>query len=244
MRRYRVRVAAEQLEAALAAVLEAFPGGVEQEDEGESVVLTGYAEEAPALAGVEEAGAPEPGWETRWRDFHRPAREGVIDVRAPWHPAVPDAVVIDPGAAFGTGAHGSTRAALALLQALPPSPALDLGCGSGVLAIAACRLGFGPVLAVDVEPAAVAATRENARRNGVFVEARLANVLVDPLPEAPLWIANLELGLLERLLGRPDVPETLLASGLLAAQTLGGERRCVRDGWAAELVHPRAGGGR
>ena len=55
------------------------------------------------------------------------------------------AVVIDPGRAFGTGAHGSTRAALALLQELEPGPALDLGCGSGVLSIAAARLGFDPI---------------------------------------------------------------------------------------------------
>ncbi|HYX86428.1 MAG TPA: hypothetical protein VE777_15765, partial [Gaiellales bacterium] len=96
----------------------------------------------------------------------------------------------------------------------------------------------GPMRAYDIDPLAVEATAENAARNGVDVAVGRADVLADPLPAAALWIANLELGLLERLLARSDLPERLLASGLVAGQTLGGTRRVEVDGWAAELVAP------
>ena len=83
--------------------------------------------------------------------------------------------MVDPGQAFGTGAHPTTRLSLELLLALEPRGSLaDLGCGSGVLAIAAARLGFAPVTALDSEPAAVEATLENARANGVELDARRA----------------------------------------------------------------------
>src|SRR5204863_66580 len=83
-------------------------------------------------------------------------------VRAPWHAAaqgVPE-VMIDPGQAFGTGAHPTTRLCLELLLGVEPSgPLVDVGCGSGVLAIAAAKLGWAPVVGLDHEPEAVAATR-------------------------------------------------------------------------------------
>ena len=94
--------------------------------------------------------------------------------------------MIEPGAAFGTGAHGSTQAAAALLLECEPGGALlDIGCGSGVLAILAARLGWAPVRAVDIDALAVAATRENAARNGVALEAWQADALADPLPTVP-----------------------------------------------------------
>ena len=163
-------------------------------------------------------------------------RAGRLWIGPPWCEPEQPAVVIDPGRAFGTGAHGSTRAALELLQTLEPAAALDLGCGSGVLSIAALKLGFGPVHAFDIDPLAVSATAENAARNGVEVPAERRDVLVDPLPETPLWLANLELHLLEPLLERPDRPPLVLASGLLENQRLGDGQRRVVDGWAAELV--------
>jgi ribosomal protein L11 methyltransferase len=240
-------------------MLDLFPAGLEDEREGDHVVLAGYADGPPA-AGL-EADDIEPGWEDRWRAFHRPVTVGRLWIGPPWADcegdsplnSSPDAVtevqrrpagegplhiVIDPGRAFGTGGHGSTRAALELLQRLEPQPALDLGCGSGVLAIAAVKLGFDVVAAFDLDPLAVGAAAENAARNGVALEVAQANVLVDPLPEVPLWLANLELGLLRRLLRRADRPERILASGLLAAETVGGGDRVVVDGWAAELVSP------
>ena len=236
MNRYSLRVPAADAEIALARMLELFPEGVEEERDGGDVVLAGYAEEPPA-PGLEPQ-AVEPGWEDAWRAFHRPVRVGPLWIGPPWFPPEEVAVVIDPGRAFGTGAHGSTRAALELLAGLDPSPALDLGCGSGVLSVAALRLGFGPVAAFDVDPLAVGATAENAARNGVQVAVALADVLTDPLPSAPLWLANLELGILERLLERADLPARILASGLTADQTLGGSPRAEVDGWAAELLRP------
>jgi ribosomal protein L11 methyltransferase len=247
VRRYRLRVPAAEAEAALARMLDLFPGGIEEERDGDDVVLAGYADHEPA-AGL-ESDAVEPGWQDRWRAYHRPVTVGRVWVGPPWTGDCrrsggdsprddPIAVVIDPGRAFGTGGHGSTRAALELLQRLDPCPALDLGCGSGVLAIAAAKLGFGPLRCFDLDPLAVGASAENAERNGVALEVAQADVLLDPLPEAPLWIANLELGLLRRLLERPDLPARLLVSGLLDEETVGGGERVVADGWAAELVQP------
>jgi ribosomal protein L11 methyltransferase len=234
--RYSLRVAPEDVDRVLLRMLEWFPQGVQEEQDGDAVVLSGYASEPPA-AGLAEAPV-EAGWADRWREFHRPVRVGRLWIGAPWYPPQAEAVVIDPGHAFGTGAHGSTRAALELLQQLTPQPALDLGCGSGVLSIAALRLGFGPLFACDVDPLAVTACAQNTRRNGVSLEVERADALVDPLPVAPLWIANLQRDLLERLLQRPDLPPLLLASGLLERETVGGAERAVVDGWAAELVRP------
>ena len=90
--------------------------------------------------------------------------------------------------------------------------------------------------AFDHDPLAVSATAENAARNGVAVDVAHRDVLTEPLPAAPLWLANLELHLLEPLLARPDRPPMVLVSGLLTDQTVGGGVRAEVDGWAAELV--------
>ena len=234
MRRWSLRVSADDADRALVQMLDWFPAGVEESQAGQEVVLSGYAERSPA-PGL-EAAEVESGWADRWREFHRPVRVGGLWVGPPWCEPEPPAVVIDPGYAFGTGAHPSTRAALELVQRLEPGPVLDLGCGSGVLAIAAVRLGFGPVEGFDVDPLAVEAAARNAERNGAGVRFAVADVLRDPLPAAPLWLANLQLDLLQRLLTRADVPPAVVASGLLASQTLGGGERVEVEGWAAELV--------
>jgi len=128
VRRWALRVPAAQSDAALLRMLDLFPGGVEQEEDGDHVVFAGYADEPPA---PDLTGTPvEEGWEDRWREYHRPVRSGRLWIGPPWCEPEPPAVVIDPGRAFGTGAHGSTRAALELLQRLEPAPALDLGSGS------------------------------------------------------------------------------------------------------------------
>ena len=108
------------------------------------------------------------GWGEDWRSFHKPVDvPGALRVRPPWEPPLDGAldVVIEPGQAFGTGSHATTRLTLELLATLEPEGALaDWGCGSGVLAIAAAKLGWAPVLACDVEPESVAATRRGRAR--------------------------------------------------------------------------------
>jgi ribosomal protein L11 methyltransferase len=208
-------------------------------------------------------------WHERWRQFHRPVviqaprpRSGEVPpvpslrVRPPWEAA--DAldgdvreIVIDPGQAFGTGAHASTRLCLQLLLALAAAQRrrgalLDVGTGSGVLAIAAAVLGFAPVLALDHEPESVSAARENAAANGAAIEVRRLDLRAQELPGASVVLANLLRPLLLELAGRlPDAPTHLIAGGLLAheADELAGafagrlglrERERVHSGeWAA-----------
>lgn len=183
------------------------------------------------------------GWADAWRRFHRPLRMGPLWIGPPWeHPPTGAlAVVIDPGRAFGTGAHATTRLCLELLLTLEPASVVDLGCGSGVLAISAAKLGFWPVVAIDCDEAAVAAARANATANRVPIDACAGDVLEDALPEASVALANLERSLVERLAERRS-PRTLVVSGFLASDRLelqpGWHRqdRRVLDGWAAELL--------
>jgi ribosomal protein L11 methyltransferase len=145
-------------------------------------------------------------------------------------------VVIDPSRAFGTGAHATTRLCLELLQHAPRRSLVDVGCGSGVLAIAAARLGFAPVIALDVDPDAVAATEENARLNGVELDVRLADALAGPLPETDVAVANIT-G--EALPWLPLRSELAITSGYLAGEdvSLPAYRRQDRrelEGWAAD----------
>jgi ribosomal protein L11 methyltransferase len=130
---------------------------------------------------------------------------------------------------------------LDLLQRIEPASLVDLGCGSGVLAIAAAKLGFSPVVALDCDQAAVKATRANASVNGVQLEARVADVLTDAIADASVGLANLERSLVERLAATGRAPATLVASGFLGSDRLelpGWRRddRRVRAGWAAELL--------
>lgn len=182
------------------------------------------------------------GWADAWRRFHRPLRIGRLWIGPPWEPPPPGglAVVIDPGRAFGTGAHATTRLCLELLLTLGPASVVDLGCGSGVLAIAAAKLGFEPVVALDDDPAAVEAARANARANDVELDVRLADCLREPLPESKLALANIGAAAVASLSRR--VPAPLLAvSGYLASDRLEtpGRRSLARlelDGWAADLL--------
>jgi ribosomal protein L11 methyltransferase len=148
--------------------------------------------------------------------------------------------VIDPGRAFGTGAHPTTRLTLALLQEQQPGSLLDVGCGSGVLSIAAARLGFAPLLAVDVDPDAVEVTGENARANGVDVDARVCDALTAELPETGLVVANVALDVVEALLARVSAGH-VITSGYLERDEprVAGWRTLERrtdDGWAADLL--------
>jgi len=181
------------------------------------------------------------GWEDRWREFHRPVRVGPLWIGPPWEDAPGDAlaVVIDPGRAFGTGAHPTTRLCLELLLDLPRASLLDVGCGSGVLSIAAALLGFGPIVGVDIEAPSVEATLANATINGVEVEARVLDALADPLPEADLVVANIAVAAVTALGSRIAAPR-LVTSGYLVAdrpEPAGYVHRDRREleGWAADL---------
>ena len=148
-------------------------------------------------------------------------------------------MVIDPGRAFGTGAHATTRLCLELLLELPKGSLLDVGCGSGVLAIAAAKLGFEPVAAVDVDPLAVEATLSNAATNGVEVETRLLDATREPVPAATTVVTNIALGAVEDV-ARAVTCERLVTSGYLASDRpeLPGNSRLRRlddEGWAADL---------
>jgi len=181
------------------------------------------------------------GWEEAWREFHHGVVVGRFWIGPPWEEATDevDAVVIDPGRAFGTGAHATTRLTLELLQKLEPGSLLDVGCGSGVLSIAAAKLGFRPIVAIDVDQDAVDIALANARVNGVELDAYRSDALADQLPAADVVVANVALDVVERLLPRLDA-RLAITSGYLERddpQVTGWRRidRGDREGWAADL---------
>lgn len=232
-------------------MLELFPGGFEEHDLGPALELAAYTdsggeERLRAAFGATRATDVEDGWDERWREFHRGVRVGALWVGPPWEapPAGAEAIVIDPGQAFGTGAHATTRLCLDLLGGVPRGSLVDAGCGSGVLAIAAARLGFAPVRAVDSDPLAVAATVANARVNGVEIDVAELDVLAADLPSAETVLANLTLAGVSALASRIR-PAWLVTSGYLAGDRFaprGFERGCRREleGWAADLWRPLA----
>jgi ribosomal protein L11 methyltransferase len=240
-----VRVAAERGEEARAVLIDLFPEGFEEVDVEGGIEFAAYTnaggeERLWQVFGPGSAREVEAGWGEAWKNFHRPLRVGGLWVGPPWE--TPDegslAVVIDPGRAFGTGAHPTTRLCLELLVAHEPASLLDVGCGSGVLAIAAARLGYSPVTAVDADEAAVEATRANAEMNGVTVDVDLVDALESDLAAADLVVANIALGPVERLAGRLESPE-LVTSGYLVSDepALPGWERAERrdlDGWVAD----------
>jgi ribosomal protein L11 methyltransferase len=270
--RLAVRLAREDAASVLAELLRFSPAGVEEVDgDGPTIeyVLYGAAGELPTLpdlratvgSAVVEVSTSEiaDDWSSRWRSFHRPIEiAGTLHVRPPWHPPAAGRglidLVIEPGQAFGTGSHASTRLCLELLVTLAGAgqadgALLDLGTGSGVLAIAAAKLGFSPVSAVDHERESVDAANANALANGVEIDVRRLDLHHDELPSAPTITANLLRPLLLELAARLRTPPALLiASGLLndqldeVARAFGDrlglrerERRCDGE-WSALLL--------
>jgi ribosomal protein L11 methyltransferase len=249
----------------LAALLELAPSGVEQVDgagwteyalygaPGELPSLPeGEAEVAGVRVSVRGEEVPED-WEERWKRFHAPILvAGRIYVRPPWEqaairPGVTE-IVIDPGRAFGTGSHATTRLCLELLLELEPRGSFaDLGCGSGVLAIAASKLGFDPVTALDSDRLAVEATQQNARDNAVVLDrVERFDLRGAPPPQADVAAANLMRPLLLRLAELMDPrPPVLIVSGLLdheadevaaAFAPMAERRRLTLQGWSALLL--------
>jgi ribosomal protein L11 methyltransferase len=194
-----------------------------------------------------------------WRDWARPVRAGRrILLQPDWLPADDDArtddlvLRLDPGRAFGSGSHPSTRLVLTALEELITGGerVLDVGCGSGVLAVAACRLGARSAVAIDVDPAAVEATAANAARNGVGerVEASTAG-LAEVAGTFDVVVANIGVRVLVDIapaLVRVLRPGgALVVAGLLEAQAdevvaacVGAVevRRDVDDGWVAGVL--------
>lgn len=171
-------------------------------------------------------------WERAWMDQFRPMQFGRRSFIVPWNQELPpeaqraDAAVVrlDPGLAFGTGTHPTTALCLEWLDGLELAGArvLDFGCGSGILAIAALRLGASEAVGVDNDPQALTATRDNAGRNGVA--ARLAVYLPtdEPAHTYPVVVANIlasALDALAPLLASRVAPGGRIAlSGILAGQ--------------------------
>jgi ribosomal protein L11 methyltransferase len=259
MIRMAVRVPRADAETVLAELLALVPAGLEERDAGDAVefVLYGAPGELPDVGTLRAAGGVEVStselpddWDERWRSFHTALDVGAVRVRPPWEPAREGAldVVIDPGQAFGTGSHPTTRLVLQLLTGLEPDGALaDWGCGSGILAIAAAKLGWAPVLACDHDPASVEATAAGALANGVDVAVSRCDLRAVEGPWAPTVLANLVRPLLldvARVMTRP--PRRLIASGLLPGEVdevvaafarLREIRRLEGEGWAAVYLH-------
>ena len=273
MIRLAVRCPAERAEAVLAELLELAPGGVEQVDAPDGLegiveyAVYGARGELPELGGLDAvAGAgrvevhadevPDD-WAERWKRFYFPVLvAGRLYVRPPWEePAVRggvEEVVIDPGGAFGTGTHPTTRMCLELLLEVQARGSFcDLGCGSGVLAIAAAKLGFAPVVGVDADRAALAESERNARANGVEIEVRHTDLRRGTAPVAGVVAANLTAGLCAAVAQswamRGERPERAIVSGFLRAEAnavaaalaeagLAERRRLAGGDWAAILA--------
>jgi ribosomal protein L11 methyltransferase len=236
--RLTVRCRPEQAELVLAELVVLAPNGVEEERGPDYVeyAIYGGEGELPELGELEVAAGEElvevvatevpDDWADRWQDFHKPILVGErLWLRPSWEAPRQGAVdvVVDPGRAFGTGAHPTTRLCLELLLGLAErgeaaGPLADLGSGSGVLAIAAAKLGWGPVRGYDHEPAAIEAATANACANDVAIAFERLD-LRHGLPElAPTVVCNVTAPLQRQIAGRLTSGTTLVCSGLLPAE--------------------------
>jgi ribosomal protein L11 methyltransferase len=172
-------------------------------------------------------------WERAWLDTFQPMRFGARTWIVPWNHDVPDeagtdaAVVrLDPGLAFGSGTHPTTALCLRWLDALAGRgelqgrDVLDFGCGSGILALAALKLGAVRAIGVDNDPQAIIATADNAERNGVAISAFLPRD--EPVHAYPVVVANILASALdalaETLAARTAPGGRIAMSGILAGQ--------------------------
>ncbi len=173
-------------------------------------------------------------WERAWLDQFQPMRFGARTWIVPWNHALPDdanadeAVIVrlDPGLAFGSGTHPTTALCLQWLDGLASRgelqgrEVLDFGCGSGILALAALKLGAARAVGVDNDPQALIATADNAQRNGVAIDARMPQDA--PAMDYPVVVANILAialeALAETLAARTAPGGRIAMSGILAGQ--------------------------
>ena len=254
MIRLAVRCRPGQADLVLAELVQLAPGGVEEEKGPDWVeyAIYGAEGELPDLGEVEAAAGDElveitseripDDWADRWRDFHEPTviADGRVVIRPEWRDSpAPGAldVVIDPGQAFGTGAHPTTRMCVELLALLADrgdaqGALVDLGTGSAVLAIVAHKLGWSPVLGVDHELPALEAAAENAAANGADVAFERLNLRAEPAPPAPTVVANLTAPVLRDVAANlTEAPGRMILSGLLT-----GEAQAVADEFAVHAL--------
>lgn len=180
-------------------------------------------------------------WSESWKEHYQPIAIGKRLMVIPAWLEAPDpnrvSVRIDPGMAFGTGTHPTTQLCLELLEthfqeaAMPFGDVIDVGCGSGILAVAALALGASRALAVDIDPEAIRATRENAALNGVLDALEVASGSVGEIRQGRFLIrrgrlvlanilAPVIIKLLDEGLGELLTPEgSLIASGILEEQS-------------------------
>lgn len=242
--RFLISVPEERRAEAEGILIDLSPAGFEETPDGFAVI--GAAEDAaPALPGwMTVRSEPVPaGWRDGWRAFHRPSRIAGTWIRPPWLDEPAEAVLLEPGYAFGTGSHPTTRGVGEFLVGEPVGSLLDLGCGSGLLSILAARWGHHPIEAWDLDPHAVAAARANLALNGLGDRVRVveADALAAPLPDCDLAVANIERRTVEALLRRTGIPDRIIVSGIRADDVLDigpwrseGER--IEDGWRTLLL--------
>jgi len=240
-----IRVPIGEREQAIGSLLDLARSGFEEREQGDEVELAVYTDEAGerqlrAAFGSVESSSLVPGWEDAWRAFHRPVTVGGLWIGAPWlkPPRGAPAVVIDPGRAFGTGSHPTTRLCIELLAEVGRGSLLDVGCGSGVLSIAASRFGFAPIVAVDLDPVAVDVTSANAAANGVALDAYALDATIESLPPIDVAVANVSADVVTRVLPRLRC-RTVITSGYLEDAVLAPDgwtrvTRSTAEGWAAD----------